>query len=167
MSHSATHVFAYHNHAITYHVSYMYPSHPPNNLANAPRHACARESVRMLTLCIGVPARTHRQSYALAPTHSTLCLTKRERGVGMLAFLTFANCCWFDRRQHFPTAFRTFASTDSTVARFQRRRLCAFSPAQKPTPLSSLAKTTKSPAGAETLTNVSPRISSPCVRRYE
>ena len=38
----------------------------------SPTHACARESVRMLTLCIGVPARTHRQSYALAPTHSTL-----------------------------------------------------------------------------------------------
>ena len=44
----------------------------------SPTHACARESVRMLTLCIGVPARTHRQSCALAPTHSTLWRTTEQ-----------------------------------------------------------------------------------------
>ena len=49
----------------------------------SPTHACARESVRMLTLCIGVPARTHRNHMHSHPLHPLTNLqTKRGRGVG-------------------------------------------------------------------------------------
>ena len=82
MSHSATHVFTYHNHAITYHVSYMYPSHPPNNLANA----CLRSRISAYAhavyrrTCSNTPSIICTGSHPLHPLTNNR--TKRERGVG-------------------------------------------------------------------------------------
>ena len=82
MSHSATHVFTYHNHAITYHVSYMYPSHPPNNLANA----CLRSRISAYAhavyrrTCSNTPSIICTGSHPLHPLTNNK--TKRERGVG-------------------------------------------------------------------------------------